>query len=106
MQCFDGIGGDGSCSCQEAFTGVACHICVDPSKHGENCDEGNDVIVRDMYSICRQGVIQELIMWPRGNIAEVLHRGEVETVPSCCYLPEQGRVFVCICRVQLCPRGV
>lgn len=67
---------------------------MDPSKHGENCDEGNDVIVR------------ELIMWPGGNIAEVLHRGEVEAVPSCCYLPEQGRVFVCVCRVQLCPRGV
>eukprot|EP00066_Takifugu_rubripes_P022628 XP_011611894.1 PREDICTED: LOW QUALITY PROTEIN: stabilin-1-like [Takifugu rubripes] len=38
-KCLDGISGNGSCSCHEAFKGVACHICVDPSKHGENCDE-------------------------------------------------------------------
>ncbi|XP_019952412.2 stabilin-1 [Paralichthys olivaceus] len=37
--CFDGIHGNGSCSCQSNFKGVACHICSDPSKHGENCDE-------------------------------------------------------------------
>ncbi|XP_077459834.1 stabilin-1 isoform X3 [Stigmatopora argus] len=37
--CADGIGGDGVCDCQPAFEGVACHICSDPSKHGERCDE-------------------------------------------------------------------
>uniref|UniRef100_A0A3Q3DFM1 EGF-like domain-containing protein n=1 Tax=Hippocampus comes TaxID=109280 RepID=A0A3Q3DFM1_HIPCM len=37
--CFDGIRGNGSCSCQSPFEGVACHICSDPSKHGEHCDE-------------------------------------------------------------------
>lgn len=37
--CFDGIQGNGSCSCQSGFKGVACHICADPSKHGEKCDE-------------------------------------------------------------------
>ncbi|XP_047195245.1 stabilin-1 [Hippoglossus stenolepis] len=37
--CIDGIHGNGSCSCQSNFKGVACHICSDPSKHGENCDE-------------------------------------------------------------------
>ncbi|XP_056129167.1 stabilin-1 isoform X2 [Lampris incognitus] len=37
--CFDGIHGNGSCSCQSGFKGVACHICSDPSKHGDNCDE-------------------------------------------------------------------
>ncbi|XP_076599998.1 stabilin-1 [Chaetodon auriga] len=37
--CFDGIHGNGSCSCQSGFKGVACHICSDPSKHGEKCDE-------------------------------------------------------------------
>ncbi|XP_061542786.1 stabilin-1 isoform X4 [Phycodurus eques] len=37
--CFDGIRGNGSCSCQSPFEGVACHICSDPSKHGELCDE-------------------------------------------------------------------
>ncbi|XP_069006635.1 stabilin-1 isoform X2 [Embiotoca jacksoni] len=37
--CFDGIHGNGSCSCQPGLSGVACHICSDPTKHGENCDE-------------------------------------------------------------------
>ncbi|XP_054473785.1 stabilin-1 [Anoplopoma fimbria] len=37
--CFDGIHGNGSCSCQPGLRGIACHICEDPSKHGENCDE-------------------------------------------------------------------
>ncbi|KAM9859281.1 stabilin-1 [Aulostomus maculatus] len=37
--CFDGIHGNGSCSCHSGFKGVACHICSDPSKHGSNCDE-------------------------------------------------------------------
>ncbi|CAJ1052034.1 stabilin-1 [Xyrichtys novacula] len=37
--CFDGIQGNGSCSCQPGFEGVACHICSDPSKHGDKCDE-------------------------------------------------------------------
>nr|XP_061814251.1 stabilin-1-like [Nerophis lumbriciformis] len=37
--CMDGIRGNGSCNCQPAFEGVACHICSDPSKHGEHCDE-------------------------------------------------------------------
>uniref|UniRef100_A0A8C3ACP1 Stabilin 1 n=1 Tax=Cyclopterus lumpus TaxID=8103 RepID=A0A8C3ACP1_CYCLU len=37
--CFDGIHGNGSCSCQPGLKGVACHICADPSKHGERCDE-------------------------------------------------------------------
>uniref|UniRef100_A0A8D2ZQD1 Stabilin 1 n=1 Tax=Scophthalmus maximus TaxID=52904 RepID=A0A8D2ZQD1_SCOMX len=37
--CFDGIHGNGSCSCRANFKGVACHICSDPSKHGDNCDE-------------------------------------------------------------------
>ncbi|KAI3369756.1 hypothetical protein L3Q82_024579, partial [Scortum barcoo] len=37
--CLDGIHGNGSCSCQSNFKGVACHICSDPSKFGEKCDE-------------------------------------------------------------------
>ncbi|XP_031424352.1 stabilin-1 [Clupea harengus] len=37
--CVDGIQGDGSCQCAPGFKGVACHICSDPNKHGENCDE-------------------------------------------------------------------
>uniref|UniRef100_A0A8C0FC42 Stabilin 1 n=1 Tax=Bubo bubo TaxID=30461 RepID=A0A8C0FC42_BUBBB len=37
--CSDGIQGNGSCHCFEGFKGVACHICSDPNKHGENCDK-------------------------------------------------------------------
>ncbi|KAJ8259878.1 hypothetical protein GJAV_G00174480 [Gymnothorax javanicus] len=37
--CFDGIHGNGTCSCKPGFEGIACHICSDPNKHGENCDE-------------------------------------------------------------------
>ncbi|XP_068171097.1 stabilin-1 isoform X2 [Antennarius striatus] len=37
--CFDGFNGNGSCSCQSGFKGFACHICSDPSRHGDKCDE-------------------------------------------------------------------
>ncbi|XP_037346204.2 stabilin-1 [Pungitius pungitius] len=46
--CFDGIHGNGSCSCQPGLKGVACHICVDPSKHGDNCDE----VCRCVHGVC------------------------------------------------------
>ncbi|XP_053156108.1 stabilin-1 [Hemicordylus capensis] len=37
--CTDGILGNGQCRCFERFKGIACHICSNPNKHGENCDE-------------------------------------------------------------------
>uniref|UniRef100_A0A8C3QQ22 Stabilin 1 n=1 Tax=Cyanoderma ruficeps TaxID=181631 RepID=A0A8C3QQ22_9PASS len=37
--CSDGIQGNGNCHCFEGFKGAACHICANPNKHGENCDE-------------------------------------------------------------------
>ncbi|XP_053233528.1 stabilin-1 isoform X1 [Podarcis raffonei] len=37
--CNDGIRGNGQCHCHENFRGIACHICSNPNKHGENCDE-------------------------------------------------------------------
>ncbi|XP_066469618.1 stabilin-1 [Tiliqua scincoides] len=37
--CTDGIQGNGQCRCFEGFKGIACHICSNPNKHGENCDE-------------------------------------------------------------------
>uniref|UniRef100_A0A803V533 Stabilin 1 n=1 Tax=Ficedula albicollis TaxID=59894 RepID=A0A803V533_FICAL len=37
--CSDGIQGSGNCHCFEGFKGTACHICANPNKHGENCDE-------------------------------------------------------------------
>ncbi|MGH0187624.1 UNVERIFIED_CONTAM: hypothetical protein FKN15_025746 [Acipenser sinensis] len=38
--CNDGIQGNGTCSCLPDFQGIACHICSNPNKHGEMCDEG------------------------------------------------------------------
>ncbi|KAM6256750.1 stabilin-1 [Porphyrio hochstetteri] len=37
--CSDGIQGNGNCHCFEGFKGIACHICSNPNKHGENCDQ-------------------------------------------------------------------
>nr|XP_015202668.1 PREDICTED: stabilin-1 [Lepisosteus oculatus] len=37
--CNDGIEGNGTCNCAPGFKGIACHICSDPNKHGEMCDE-------------------------------------------------------------------
>ncbi|KAF2986533.1 hypothetical protein EK904_010304 [Melospiza melodia maxima] len=39
ITCSDGIQGNGNCLCFEGFKGTACHICANPNKHGENCDE-------------------------------------------------------------------
>uniref|UniRef100_F6RL05 Stabilin 1 n=1 Tax=Monodelphis domestica TaxID=13616 RepID=F6RL05_MONDO len=37
--CSDGIQGNGACICQKAFKGIACHVCADPNRHGEQCEE-------------------------------------------------------------------
>ncbi|XP_013922245.1 PREDICTED: stabilin-1-like [Thamnophis sirtalis] len=37
--CNDGIHGNGQCNCYDGFKGIACHICSNPNKHGENCTE-------------------------------------------------------------------
>ncbi|XP_053324949.1 stabilin-1 [Spea bombifrons] len=37
--CADGVRGTGRCSCLPQFKGIACHICMDQNKHGENCEE-------------------------------------------------------------------
>ncbi|XP_047440209.1 stabilin-1 [Mugil cephalus] len=46
--CSDGITGNGSCSCQPGLRGIACHICADSNKHGENCDED----CRCVHGVC------------------------------------------------------
>ncbi|KAG7478130.1 hypothetical protein MATL_G00077190 [Megalops atlanticus] len=46
--CIDGIQGNGTCSCNPGFVGVACHICTNPNKHGENCDED----CRCVHGVC------------------------------------------------------
>ncbi|XP_032893181.1 stabilin-1 isoform X2 [Amblyraja radiata] len=36
-ECSDGIEGDGTCKCYSNFKGIACHICSEHNKHGQNC---------------------------------------------------------------------
>ncbi|XP_059109251.1 stabilin-1-like [Peromyscus eremicus] len=37
--CSDGVQGNGACLCFPDYKGIACHICSNPNKHGERCQE-------------------------------------------------------------------
>ncbi|XP_013217053.2 stabilin-1 isoform X1 [Ictidomys tridecemlineatus] len=37
--CSDGIQGNGACLCFPDYKGLACHICSNPNKHGDQCQE-------------------------------------------------------------------
>ncbi|KAM9276323.1 stabilin-2 [Cariama cristata] len=37
-QCMDGLDGNGTCVCAEAFQGSHCQFCSDPGKYGPRCD--------------------------------------------------------------------
>lgn len=37
--CSDGIHGNGACLCFPDYKGIACHICSNPNKHGDQCQE-------------------------------------------------------------------
>ncbi|XP_012575895.1 PREDICTED: stabilin-1 [Condylura cristata] len=37
--CSDGVHGNGACLCFPDFKGIACHICSNPNKHGDQCQE-------------------------------------------------------------------
>ncbi|KAJ1069432.1 hypothetical protein K5549_017863, partial [Capra hircus] len=37
--CSDGVQGSGACLCFPDYKGIACHICSNPNKHGEQCQE-------------------------------------------------------------------
>lgn len=39
-QCSDGVRGNGACLCFPDYKGIACHICSNPNKHGDQCQEG------------------------------------------------------------------
>lgn len=39
LQCVDGIGGNGTCICQDGFQGSQCQFCSDPNKYGPQCDK-------------------------------------------------------------------
>uniref|UniRef100_A0A8B9D5B9 Stabilin 2 n=1 Tax=Anser cygnoides TaxID=8845 RepID=A0A8B9D5B9_ANSCY len=38
-QCMDGLYGNGTCICAEAFQGSHCQFCSDPGKYGPQCDK-------------------------------------------------------------------
>uniref|UniRef100_A0A8C5IYW2 Stabilin 2 n=1 Tax=Junco hyemalis TaxID=40217 RepID=A0A8C5IYW2_JUNHY len=38
-QCMDGLDGNGTCVCSEAFQGLSCQFCSDPGKFGPQCDK-------------------------------------------------------------------
>uniref|UniRef100_A0A8C3C9B0 Stabilin 2 n=1 Tax=Cairina moschata TaxID=8855 RepID=A0A8C3C9B0_CAIMO len=38
-QCMDGLDGNGTCTCAEAFQGSRCQFCSDPGKYGPQCDK-------------------------------------------------------------------
>uniref|UniRef100_A0A8C3TSH7 Stabilin 2 n=1 Tax=Catharus ustulatus TaxID=91951 RepID=A0A8C3TSH7_CATUS len=38
-QCMDGLDGNGTCVCAEAFQGSSCQFCSDPGKYGPQCDK-------------------------------------------------------------------
>ncbi|XP_042746083.1 stabilin-2 [Lagopus leucura] len=38
-QCMDGLEGNGTCICAEAFQGSLCQFCSDPDKYGPQCDK-------------------------------------------------------------------
>ncbi|XP_006876089.1 PREDICTED: stabilin-1 [Chrysochloris asiatica] len=37
--CSDGVQGNGACLCFPDYKGIACHICNNPKKHGDQCQE-------------------------------------------------------------------
>uniref|UniRef100_A0A8C3R7U3 Stabilin 2 n=1 Tax=Cyanoderma ruficeps TaxID=181631 RepID=A0A8C3R7U3_9PASS len=38
-QCMDGLDGNGTCVCSEAFQGLSCEFCSDHGKYGPQCDK-------------------------------------------------------------------
>ncbi|XP_077430047.1 stabilin-1 [Vanacampus margaritifer] len=104
--CFDGILGNGSCSCQSPFEGVACHICSDPSKHGERCDEECHCLhgVCDNRpgsgGVCRRGSCLEGFSGERCDKAATPCNadGLMEHCHIHAYCTHNGLQSTCVCR--------
>ncbi|XP_056380116.1 stabilin-1 isoform X2 [Hyla sarda] len=47
-RCNDGINGNGKCACYHKYKGIACHICTEPDKHGDECEEE----CRCLHGVC------------------------------------------------------
>ncbi|XP_029989348.1 stabilin-1 isoform X2 [Sphaeramia orbicularis] len=104
--CLDGIHGNGSCSCNPGFEGIACHICSDPTKHGNNCDEE----CRCVHGVCdnrpgSNGVCQ------RGSCKEGYSGENCDMMATPCnadglmrrchingYCTQTGQYTTCLCR--------
>ncbi|XP_028302102.1 stabilin-1 [Gouania willdenowi] len=105
-KCFDGINGNGSCSCNPGLTGVACHICADPSKHGENCDEDCRCVhgVCDnrpgSKGVCRRGsCLEEYSGEYCDKKATVCNAdGLLEHCHMHAYCTQSGLTTTCVCR--------
>lgn len=39
LQCEDGLDGNGTCECDEGFSGTACEQCSDSHKFGPGCNQ-------------------------------------------------------------------
>ncbi|KAK2489047.1 hypothetical protein MC885_021321 [Smutsia gigantea] len=50
--CSDGAQGNGACLCFPDFKGIACHICSNPKKHGDKCQEVTSDFVTLKSSWC------------------------------------------------------
>uniref|UniRef100_A0A8C5FQV0 Stabilin 2 n=1 Tax=Gadus morhua TaxID=8049 RepID=A0A8C5FQV0_GADMO len=53
--CSDGMGGNGTCSCQDGFAGTACEDCS-PNRYGQDCRSGK---CRCVHGVCNSGMRQD-----------------------------------------------
>ncbi|XP_074554721.1 stabilin-2 [Halichoeres trimaculatus] len=49
--CSDGLGGNGTCSCQEGFAGTACELCA-PGRYGPSCSS----VCSCVHGLCDSGL--------------------------------------------------
>ncbi|XP_039209832.1 stabilin-1 isoform X1 [Crotalus tigris] len=87
--CNDGILGNGQCNCNDGFKGIACHICTNPNKHGENCTEDCDCIhgICDnrpgSRGVCQRGTCTDGYI---GEFCDIhTHRCESDTLTFYCH---------------------
>ncbi|KAI5093433.1 stabilin-1 precursor [Silurus meridionalis] len=103
--CSDGIYGDGSCKCNPGFMGIGCHICSDPKKHGENCDED----CRCIHGLCdnrpgSQGVCRRnsCLLGYTGELCDLTAKlcdsdGASEHCHIHAYCTRDGLMNTCVC---------
>ncbi|XP_062584614.1 stabilin-2-like [Saccostrea cucullata] len=113
-QCVDGLDGNGTCICEEAFTGPACDRCSDAKKFGPGCNKTCTCV----HGICNNGpegdgkckscfrnTLNKWSYWPdryRGENCDILSKpclGSLHTLP--CHIDSScvrnGSSFRCVC---------